>query len=413
MFIKKFIIFLNIEFLQMSLFITILIMGILGGAEVDIFVPSFPDLQRTFNLSPFMVELTLAVNLTAHCLTSLIVGNLGDRYGRRPIILMGLGVFIVGSVFCIFSTAYWQLLFGRFLQGAGISAPVVLAYLVIADKYSASRQQQLMGVLNGALTLGMAFAPVVGSYVNMFFHWQGNFVVLLILSLVCLGLGLAFLPKGVKNPEVSLSLREYKPVFRSKVAFYYISTIILGLQSYWIFVGMSPIFYMEDLGVSLKDFGFYQGALAVTFSIGSFSSGFFLRKFGQKNCFFFSVFLLGGFTMMLPILILFNVRDPVVITSVMLLQSIGIILPVNILWPLMLEAIPGGKGRLAAVAVASRLIMTALSLQAASFFYDGTFQSLGMAMGLFIALTFWAGYKLFQTDTIFKNEEEIQGIQAA
>ena len=89
----------------MYLFITILIMEILGGAEVDIFVPSFPDLQRTFNLSPFMVELTLAVNLTAHCLTSLIVGNLGDRYGRRPIILIGLYVFIVGSVFCIFSTA--------------------------------------------------------------------------------------------------------------------------------------------------------------------------------------------------------------------------------------------------------------------------------------------------------------------
>ncbi len=397
----------------MYLFITILIMGILGGAEVDIFVPSFPDLQHAFNLSPFMVELTLAVNLTAHCLTSLIVGNLGDRYGRRPIILIGLGVFIVGSVFCIFSTAYWQLLFGRFLQGAGVSAPVVLSYLVIADKYSTAKQQQLMGVLNGALTLGMAFAPVVGSYVNMFFHWQGNFVLLLILSVACLGFGWAFLPKGVKNPKVSLSLREYKPIFHSKVALYYIATIILGLQSYWIFIGMSPIFYMEDLGVSLQGFGFYQGALAVTFSIGSFSSGFFLKKFGQKNCFFFSIFLLVAFTIMLPVLMLFNVKDPVVITAVMLLQSTGIILPINILWPLMLEAIPGGKGRLAAVAVASRLIVTALSLQAASFFYDGTFRSLGMAMGVFMALTFWACYKLFQTDTIFKNEEEAQETQAA
>lgn len=397
----------------MYLFITILIMEILGGAEVDIFVPSFPDLQRTFNLSPFMVELTLAVNLTAHCLTSLIVGNLGDRYGRRPIILIGLYVFIVGSVFCIFSTAYWHLLFGRFLQGAGISAPVVLSYLVIADKYSAAKQQELMGVLNGAMTLGMAFAPVVGSYVNMFFHWQGNFVLLLILSLVCLALGSIFLPKAVKNPNVSMSLREYKPIFRSKVAFYYIATIILGLQSYWVFVGMSPILYMEDLGVSLKEFGFYQGALAITFSIGSFSSGIFLRKFGQKNCFFFSIFLLVGFTLMLPVLILFNVKDPVLITAVMLLQSVGIILPINILWPLMLEAIPEGKGRLAAVAVASRLIVTALSLQAASFFYDGTFRSLGIAMGLFIGLAFWAGYKLFQIDTVFKNEEEVREIKAA
>ena len=388
-------------------------MEILSGAEIDIFVPSFPDLQNTFHLSPFMVELTLGVNLTAHCVTSLIVGNLGDRYGRRPIILLGLGIFIIGSLFCIFSTAYWHLLFGRFWQGVGVSAPAVLSYLVLADKYSAEKQQQLMGVLNGAMNLAVAFAPVVGSYVNMFFHWQGNFVLLLMLSLVCLGLGLAFLPKGVRNPEISFSLKEYGPVLRSQKAFYYIATLVFSFQIYWIFIAMSPIFYMEDLGVSLKVFGFYQGALAAVFSLASFGSGFFLRRYGQKNCFFFGVFLLAGFTVMLLILTFLNVKDPMVITAVMMLQSIGVVMPVNILWPLMLDCIPGAKGRLAAVVVACRLIMTALSIQMASFFYDGTVRSLGLAIGLFMVLSFWMGYKLFQTGSIFKKEEEVQRIQAA
>jgi len=387
----------------MPLLITVILMEILSGAEVDIFVPSFPDLQNTFSLSPFMVELTLGVNLTAHCLTSLIVGNLGDKYGRRPIILAGLGIFIAGSLLCIVSQAYWHLLLGRFWQGVGISAPAVLSYLVIADKYSTEKQQQLMGVLNGAMTLGMAFAPVVGSYVNLFFRWQGNFVALLLLALVVSGFGIAYLPKGVKNPDISFSLKEYKPVLQSSRAFYYISTIVLGLQVYWIFIGMSPIFYMEELGVSLKEFGLYQGALAVTFSIGSFVSGFFLKRFGQKTCFFFSIFLLILFLVMMPILVILNVKDPVIITSVMLLQSIGMILPINILWPLMLDAIPQGKGRLAAVVVASRLIFTALSIQVTSYFYDGTFQSLAIAMGLFMGLSFWTGYRLFQVDRIFRD----------
>lgn len=394
----------------MPLIITIIIMEILGGAEIDIFVPSFPDLQTTFDLSPFMVELTLGVNLTAHCLTSLIVGNLGDRYGRRPIILLGLCVFIIGSLFCIFSMAYWQLLLGRFIQGVGISAPVVLSYLVLADKYSAEKQQQLMGILNGALTLAMAFAPVVGSYVNMFFSWRGNFGVLLLLSLICLGLGLMFLPKGVKNPQITLSLKEYRPILRSQKAFYYFATIVFSIQAYWIFVGMSPILYMESLGVSLQKFGFYQGALAAVFSIGSFSSGFFLRRFGQKQCFFFGVYLMIAFVTMMPILILFNVKDPMIITSVMLFQSAGIILPINILWPLMLDCVPNAKGRLAAVFTASRLIVTALSIQLASYFYDGTLKSLGLAMGFFMALSFWAGYKLFQVDHIFSvGQKDPQG----
>lgn len=388
----------------MPLILTILLMGILAGAEVDIFVPSFPDLQRTFHLSPFMVELTLGLNLVAHCVTSFLVGNLGDRYGRRPVILGGLGIFVIGSLFCVFSVAYWQLLFGRFLQGIGVSAPVVLSYLVLADMYSVEKQQRLMGALNGALTLAMACAPVVGSYVNMFFSWQGNFFVLLFLGLVCLILGFLFLPKGVKNPGISLSLKEYGLVFRSSKSVYYVATIILGLQSYWIFIGLSPIFYMEDLGVSLGQFGFYQGALAAVFSIGSFSSGYFLKKFGQKNCFFFSVFLLGFFVVLLPVLILLEVKEPKLITMVMFLQSAGIILPINILWPLMLESVPKAKGRLAAVAVGGRLLVTAISVQVASFFYDGSLRSLGTTMGLFMLLAFWSGYKLFQADNIFANK---------
>src|SRR5471030_1468080 len=140
----------------MALLITVIIMEILSGAEIDIFVPSFPDLQNTFHLSPFMVELSLGVNLTAHCLSSFVVGNLGDKYGRRPIILGGLGIFIIGTIFCILSTSYWHLLVGRFWQGVGVSAPAVLSFLVLADKYSTEKQQQLMGLLNGAMNLGMA-----------------------------------------------------------------------------------------------------------------------------------------------------------------------------------------------------------------------------------------------------------------
>jgi DHA1 family bicyclomycin/chloramphenicol resistance-like MFS transporter len=195
-------------------------------------------------------------------------------------------------------------------------------------------------------------------------------------------------------------------VLRSKKAFYYILTIVLSLQAYWIFIGISPILYMEDLGVNLSEFGIYQGALAATVSIGSFGSGFFLRQFGQQKCFIFSVYLLVVFVVLLPVLVFFDVKNPIIITSVMMLESAGIVMPINILWPLMLASFPHAKGRLAALQTASRLIVTALSIQIASYFYDGTLKSLGLVMGLFTVLTFWAGYKLFQLDPIFKDKEK-------
>lgn len=386
----------------MRLFITVIIMEILAGAEVDLFVPSFPDIQDTFNLSPFMTELLLGVNLTAYCLTSLVVGNLGDRYGRKPIIILGLLIFNLGSLFCVFSNNYESILFGRFLQGAGISAVAVLVYVVLADIYSVQEQQKLMGILNGTISLSMATAPVIGSYVDLFWGWHANFVLLFILGLISLVLAIFFIPKGQANNKVQISLKEYYPIFKSPKAIYYILTMMFLAQGYWIFIGIAPILYMQDLGVSLEYFGLYQGSIAALFSIMSFTSGYCFKKFGVKHCFYFGImcvvlFLLGSIT-----LAIFNINDPLIITAVTLLLSLGVIYPINILWPMLLEAIPDGKARMTAIFTSARLIITAVGLQLVGWLYNGTFAPLGITICVITAFGLITLPKLFKYDRIFE-----------
>ncbi|WP_375332181.1 MFS transporter [Candidatus Tisiphia endosymbiont of Temnostethus pusillus] len=385
----------------MNLFITILIMEVLSGAEVDLFVPSFPDLQDTFNLSTFKVEFLLGINLIAHCVTSLIVGNLGDRFGRRVIIIIGLIIFIVGSIFCVFGLNYYMLLLGRFLQGIGISGVAVLGYVVLADLYSVKQQQKMMGTLNGAVSLAMAFAPVIGSYVNFLLSWRGNFAILLIFGIFCLIIGLLFIPKGQVNYNVEISLKEYGLVFKSRKAIYYIITLLMLFQGYWIFIGISPILYMRDIGVSIQEFGFYQGAMAAVFSAVSFSSGYLLKNFGQKKCFFFSILALVAFIIAAIVLVICKTNDPLTITIVTQLVAIGMIFPCNILWPLAIEIIPNAKGRITAILVSGRLIVTALCLQLVSYFYQGTFKPLAIVMCITIVIALIGCYKLLQVDRIF------------
>ena len=384
----------------MSVFLTVIIMIILTGAEIDLFIPSFPELQATFGLTPFMVELTVGLNLLANCIAAFLIGNLGDRYGRRPVILAGLWVFIAGSVFCTFASAYYQLLIGRVLQGIGIAAPAILAYVVIADKFPASEQQKKMGTINGVITLAMAFAPVLGSYINRAFHWQGNFAFLLGLGIVCLILGYMFLPKGTFRPEVSLSLREYKPVLTSKKALVYIGTICALCQPYWIFIAISPILYMQDLGVSLEHFGYYQGAMAGVFSIVSLSSGFWLRRFGAELCFKTGLFLLVSFMAGAIGLIITQCSNPLIITGICVMQAIGIVFPINIIWPLTLDAVPGAKGKLSAAAGSSRLLVTAGAVQVTSYFYNGTFMGVGISMFIGLILALWGIKTLFRLDSL-------------
>ncbi|AAU04152.1 multidrug effflux MFS transporter [Rickettsia typhi] len=389
----------------MKLLITVIIMEILAGSEIDLFIPSFPEIQDTFNLSTFMTELLLGVNLIAYCITSLIVGNLGDKYGRRPIIILGLLIFNLGSLFCVFANNYETILFGRFFQGCGIASVAVLVYVVLADIYSIQEQQKLMGVLNGTIALSMAVAPVIGSYVNLFWGWHANFILLLSVGLISLILGIFFIPKGQVNKKTRISLKEYIPIFKSPKAIYYILTMIFLAQGYWIFIGIAPILYMQDLGVTLEYFGLYQGAMAALFSIMSFSSGYCFKKFGIKNCFYFGVIFIILFLLGNSILIVYNINNPLTITIVTLLLSLGVIYPINILWPLLLEAVADGKARMTAIFTAARLILTAFGLQLVGFLYNGTFTPIGITISIVTLFGLVTLNQLFKYDKIFEIYE--------
>jgi DHA1 family bicyclomycin/chloramphenicol resistance-like MFS transporter len=175
---------------------TVIFMDLLAGMEFDLFVPSFPQLQSQFGLSPFWVEALLSVNFIGYCLSMFFVGGLADRYGRKPVILSGLIVFTLGSVLCLYASSYYFLILGRFLQGAGVSAPAILGFVIIADSYALKEQQFLMAVLNGSINIAVAISPVIGSYLTLYFHWQGNFVALLLLGLITLFMTLFFITPG-------------------------------------------------------------------------------------------------------------------------------------------------------------------------------------------------------------------------
>lgn len=380
-------------------FFTVIFTMILAGAEVDLFVPSFPQLQNIFNISPFMVELTLGVNLFFHCITALIVGSLGDKYGRKSITIIGLIIFNFGSLLCVLTDNYSILLIGRIFQGIGISGPAVLLLVIISDLYEAKKMQYLMGIINASVAIAMASAPVVGSYVNLFFNWRGNFVVLLIMGVISLVLSVFFIPRTkelILRPNIKISLSDYKEVFKSKKANLYLISICFAMQCYWVFIGMSPILYMEDLGVPLKDFGLYQGIIAAFFAVTSLSSSYFIKRFGAKRCFFVSCYLIAIFFLMVLWITIFNIKDPFLITLAMLFQAVGMAYPVNIFYPLALESIKNAKSRIGALLVSFRILMSAIIIGLASYFYDGSFFTIGISICTTLGISGITCYLLFK-----------------
>jgi len=358
---------------------TIILMDLLTGMEFDLFVPSFPELQDHFQLSAFFVELSLSVNFIGYCISLFVVGELADRYGRKPIILLGLLIFIFGSVLCLFPLSYYFILVGRFLQGIGIAAPSILSFLIIADLYPIKKQQFLMAMLNASMNTAVAFSPVIGSYITKYFHWHGNFIMLLLMGLITFVMTLCFIPNvQLTNKKSVENLLGYKTIFKSNVVVLLMVYFMIMYVPYWIFVGMSPLLYMKDLGVHLTHFGYYQGSLALTFALGSLFFGFIIHRYDHKKMLELAnqIFI---FSFLCIMLVAFQYdSNPLFITLAFVPFVIGQIIPSNILYPLYLNLMPESKGRLTALIQGGRLVFASIGLQVSGYFYQGSFFNIGI-----------------------------------
>lgn len=376
----------------MYLIITVLMICILSSAELDIFVPSFPEIQAQFNLSPFMTQLLLSLNFMAYCLSSLFVGAISDKYDKRKVLTISLCIFILGSIMCAAAEIYSILLFGRVLQGLGIAGPSVLGYVVIADEYPIKKQVSFIGWMHGLMGFVISAAPVLGSYITYYCGWRGNFIALLIFGVICFILSYLFIPEKNAKTEVSISLKTYMLFLKSKKLIVFIIVLCLFMVPYWVFIGISPILYRNDLGVSLEDFGIYQGTLAAVFAISSACNSMLINKIKRKKAFFIGIAICLIHILALCLIMFFNIKNPLVITLCMAIASAGVSLPINMLYPYVLEMLKNTKGKTSALITGVRLILSSVGLWLVSSSYNGTFLPIGiwiittMGLAIFILL---------------------------
>jgi DHA1 family bicyclomycin/chloramphenicol resistance-like MFS transporter len=379
----------------MWLLLSIMVLGFLAGAEVDLFVPSFPQIRGIFGLSVPQVESLLSINLISHCIAALWAGHLGDQYGRRRVIIWGLLIFIIGSMLCSFAPSFYFLVLGRIAQGVGIAAPATLSYLIIADFFPIQKQQKIMSQLNGIITLGMGFAPILGSSLTLYFGWRSNFLFLLIWAIMCLGMAWFFLPRSLSqmNKVSSTSSKDsvisYSELLRSTKVIYAVLSISWMVVPYWVFVGISSVLWVQDLGIPLKYFGWYQGALLLAFSLVSLSCSYWLKLWGEKNCFYGSIIGLVVFLMGVCILAIFDTKNPLLILLIMMIECISMVFPITILYPRILALIPGGSGKISALINSGRLVFTALGMQVVAHFYQHNFASVAWVMIVSMLFALW------------------------
>jgi DHA1 family bicyclomycin/chloramphenicol resistance-like MFS transporter len=166
--------------------------SLIGPLAVHLFMPVIPAVKIALGLSEALAQLTFSVALFSMAFATLVYGSLSDRYGRRPVLLSGLCLFLAGSAISALADSVLILVLGRLIQAVGAGCGITLVRAIAQDVYGPSRLVKVIAYLTMAYTIGPMISPMVGGILVDAFGWRSVFAFALAVGgLIALGAYLA------------------------------------------------------------------------------------------------------------------------------------------------------------------------------------------------------------------------------
>jgi DHA1 family bicyclomycin/chloramphenicol resistance-like MFS transporter len=150
----------------------------LGQISTSIYIPSMPSIVDDLATTPDRVNLTLSGFLLGFAVCQMVFGPLSDRFGRRPTLIAGLGLYLAFTLVCAFAWSIQGLIVGRILQGMAACVGPVLGRAIVRDLYGVEGTAKAMAKISAALAISPAIAPIIGGYLQAWFGWRAAFIFL-------------------------------------------------------------------------------------------------------------------------------------------------------------------------------------------------------------------------------------------
>ena len=253
-------------------------MSALGPFSIDTYLPSFHEIGDKLHATPLEVQQTLSVYLLSFALMTLWHGAISDRFGRRKVILVAIGLFAAASVGCMLATRIEQLWFWRAMQGVTAGAGIVVSRAVVRDLFDGAPAQRLMSQITMMFALAPAVAPVIGGWLQTWFGWRSIFA-FLVLATGALWLACWKLMPETLPPERRQSLQPaylgatYWKVMTSPAFLSACAALSLNFGGFFVYILSAPVFLMTHLGVPETGFLWLFGPGMGGLVCGSWISG--------------------------------------------------------------------------------------------------------------------------------------------
>ncbi len=260
------------------------LLGAVGPFAIDMYLPAMPTIAADLGTTVAATQMTLMVFFLAFGLCQLIYGPISDMTGRRPPLIFGVGLFVLASLACAVAPTIEWLILGRFLQGVGASAVMVIPRAIIRDRYTGIEATRMMALVMLVISIGPMLAPLIGSLLILAFGWRAVFFGILAAGLVSLYLVLRVLEETHPHEKrVPLSFRALRAgcltLIRDPVFLGLTGIGGLGMASFFAFLAASSFLYIDHFGLTPTQYSLAFSANA----IGFFAASQFAARLGLRH----------------------------------------------------------------------------------------------------------------------------------
>jgi MFS transporter, DHA1 family, multidrug resistance protein len=259
-------------------------MSALAPMSLQIFVPALPAIQAHYAVSPGVAQLALSLSILANAVAALSYGPLSDRFGRRPVVLSGLLIFIAGSILCALAPTIGVLIVGRIVQAGGGAAGMVIARAIVRDRYERDRAASMIAYLTMAMVVAPMLAPAVGAVLLDLAGWRAIFVAVTAVGCLLLWRTRQSLAEthagGSGAAGWSGLLAATGLLLRSGAFVSYVLQSAFAIAVFFAFVAGAPYYMIDILDRPATEYGLYFIEVSLGFMAGNFAAARLTTRIG-------------------------------------------------------------------------------------------------------------------------------------
>ncbi|MEP2534198.1 multidrug effflux MFS transporter [Shimia sp.] len=259
---------------------TLVLLTAISVLSLNMFLPSLAHIAADFDVSYGVANLAIGGYLAVTAVLQVVMGPLSDRFGRRPVLLIGLAMFAVASIGCLLAQDFRVFLAWRMIQGAVVGA-MALSRAVVRDQYEERDAASLLGYISMVMAVAPMTGPLVGGLLDQFLGWRANFA---FFALAGAGLFvLTWCDLGETNSNrassIAAQFRAYPELFRSRRFWGYSICVTFSLGGFYVYITGAALVGAVVFGMTPAAIGLAVGAITVGFAFGSFLSGKLSRRY--------------------------------------------------------------------------------------------------------------------------------------